>query len=223
MIPKITKILDLSQSVYHACPAWPTYACTVVDYEARHVTHGFQAERINMNTHTGTHIDAPFHFFEDGKKLEEMDLTQMQGRGIPVDLRSIGQIAIEVCHLEAHGSQLQAGDIALLYTGWAQKRGLNKEYVYDWPYLTGEAAQWLVDRGVKCVCTDGMSVGGWAEGCGVPSHQALLGNEVAVIEEVYMDEQLFEYPDWYVVALPIKLEGCGGAPTRVVAMQVEVG
>lgn len=222
MIPKIKKILDLSQSVYHACPAWPTYDCVVVDYEARHATHGFQAERINMNAHTGTHIDAPFHFYETGKFVEQMDLTKMQGRGIVVDLRGIGQMSIEVEHLEACGGALQAGDIALLYTGWGQKRAMTKEYLYEWPYLTGPAGQWLVDRGVKCVCTDAMSVGGWPEGCGAPPHESLLGGEVAIVEEVYMDDQLLEYPDWYVITLPLKLEGFGGAPARVIAMQMEV-
>ncbi|MCD8362249.1 MAG: cyclase family protein [Lachnospiraceae bacterium] len=221
MIPKVKKILDLSQPVYHNCPGWPTYIPTIVSYEARHVTHDFEAERIEMNVHTGTHTDAPYHFFKDGIKLEQLDPMRFQGRGVTFDLRGIGQMAIEAKHLEACGVGVQKGDIALLYTGWGQKRDMTKEYFYEWPFLTAEAAQWLVDRGVKCVCIDGMSVGGWPEGCGAPAHEVLLGNEVMVVEELYMDEELLEEPEWYVVALPIKLKGFSGAPTRVVAMKLE--
>lgn len=131
MIPGVKKIMDLSQPVYHGCPGWPTYQPTVVTYEARHVTHDFQAERIEMNVHTGTHVDAPYHFSPEGKMIDQMELEQFQGRGIVFDLRHIGQMAIEVRHLEACGKDLRQGDVALLFTGWAQKCGLNKEYVYQ--------------------------------------------------------------------------------------------
>lgn len=221
MIPKVKRILDLSQPVYHACPGWPTYDPTVVRYEARHVTHDFEAERIEMNVHTGTHMDAPFHFVPTGTPVDQMDLTLFQGRGIAFDLRNIGQMGIEAKHLEACNTDIGAGDIALLYTGWAQKRGLNKEYYYEWPYVTREAAQWLVEKGVRGVCIDGLSVGGWPEGCGVPAHEVLLGNEIMVAEELYMDEEIFTEKEWYVVALPIKLQGFSGAPARIIAMSFE--
>ncbi|MCI8417766.1 MAG: cyclase family protein [Lachnospiraceae bacterium] len=218
MIPKVKKMLDLSQPVYHACPGWPTYDPTIVGYEARHATHDFEAERIDLNAHTGTHMDAPYHFIETGTPVDQMDLRLFQGRGIPFDLRNIGQMGIEAKHLEACGTDIGEGDIALLYTGWAQKRGMNKEYLYAWPYVTGEAAQWLVDKGVKGVCIDGLSVGGWPEGTGRPPHEILLGHEVMITEELYMDEELLAEKEWYVIALPIKLQGGSGAPTRVVAM-----
>lgn len=221
MIPKVRRILDLSQPVYHACPAWPTYAFTNVNYEARYATHGFTAERIDMNSHTGTHMDAPYHFSDSGRPLDQLDISVFQGRAVVFDLRRIGCMDIRVEHLEPYADRLVGGDIALFYTGWAQKRAMTKEYLYEWPYVTREAAQWLVDHQVKCVCTDGMSVGGWPAGTGAPPHEVLLGHEVVIVEEVYMDEQLFEEPEWFVTVYPIKLQGFGGAPVRAVAFAFE--
>ncbi len=87
--------------------------------------------------------------------------------------------------------------------------------------MFGEAAQWLVDHQVKCVCIDGLSVGGWPEGTCVPPHDVLLSNSVVIVEELYMDEELFSEPEWFLVCYPLKLVGFGGSPVRVVAFAFE--
>jgi arylformamidase len=221
MIPKVKKILDLSQPIFHVCPAWPTYAFTNVNYEARYATHGFNAERIEMNSHTGTHLDAPFHFSDAGIPIEKMDMSLFQGRALLVDLRAINTMAISAEHLKPLDNKIKKDDIVLLYTGWAQKRGMNKAYLYEWPYMTQSAAQWMIDHQVKCVCIDGLSVGGWPEGTGAPPHEILLSHGIVIVEELYMDDQLFSESEWFVIVYPIKLEGFGGAPVRAVAFAFE--
>ena len=220
-IPKVTKILDLSQPIFHNCPAWPTYIPTVVTYEAQHITHGYLAERIDFNTHTGTHLDAPLHFFSGKPSVDQIDLFSFQGKGVVINLKEMNSRSIGAEQLEPFKAALQPGDIAILYTGWGEKRAMTKEYMYEWPYITGEGAQWLVDRGVKTICIDGMSAGGWPEGTGLPPHEVLLSNGVVIIEELYMDDALLEEEEWYICAFPLKLQGCGGAPCRVVAMKIE--
>ena len=219
-MPNVTKILDLSQPIFHNCPAWPTYLPTNVNYEAQHVTHGFLAERIDFNSHTGTHLDAPRHFFPDGKTVDQMDLFSFQGRGVVINLKDMDSPSIGAKQLEPFAGLLHQGDIALLYTGWGEKRAMTAEYMYEWPYITRDGAQWLVDHGVKTICIDGMSAGGWPECTGRPPHEGLLSNSVVIVEEVYMDDQLLEESEWYVVAFPLKLQGFGGAPCRVVAMKI---
>jgi kynurenine formamidase len=221
MIPKIRKMLDLSQDIYHLCPGWHTHRPTKLDYDAVHCYHDYTAERIEMSTHSCTHSDAPFHFLENGISIDKIDLRKFQGRGIVLDLRDIRSAVIEKRHLEKYSSRVQPGDIVLLYTGWAQKRALTKEYVREWPYLTGESAQWLVDKGIKCVGVDTMSVGGYPAGSGNAPHLCLLKNEIAIVEELYMDERLFEEDEWYIIALPLKVRDAGGAPTRVIAVTFE--
>lgn len=221
MIPKVTKILDLSQPIYHGCPGWPTYDPTIVTNEAKHAIHGYNAERVNMNTHTATHLDAPYHFFEEGTTVDNMDLFQFQGRGIVADLRNLNTMAILPEHLKAVENKVKPGDILILYTGWGLKRGFNKQYLFEWPYVTKELAEWMVQKGVKTMCIDGLSAGGWPEGTGAPPHLVLLSKGVVIIEELYMDDNILSEDEWFISAFPIKMKGCGGAPCRVVAMKVE--
>lgn len=218
----VKKVIDLSQPLFHNCPGWPTYKMVNVDYEAIYPKDGFTAERIDMNVHTGTHMDAPFHFYPDGKKVDEMAVEQFVGEAIPINLFGIEpETAIGKEHLEPYADKIKPGDIVLLCTGWSEKRGYTEDYYYKWPFLSREGAKWLVEKKVKGVGIDGLSIGGWAEGNGPPAHEELLSNEIWPLEELNLTEELFEEERWFICAVPLKLKGFGGAPVRAVAMQLE--
>ena len=157
------KFYDLSQPVYDHCPGWPTYEPTVVRYEATYEKDRFNAEQIRLNSHTGTHLDAPFHFFPDGKTIDQLDVSLFQGNAVIVDLRGIIQAkqGIDASHLEPYADKIHEGSIVLFDTGWNEKRSFDKEYTNDWPYLTGEGAEWLKVKGIKGV---GIDTRAWAAG-----------------------------------------------------------
>lgn len=117
------KYYDLSQQVYHNCVAWPTYKMADVKYEAYYSRDQFNAERIDMNVHTGTHVDAPFHFFSDGKTVDEISVDKWQGEAVLVDLRD----KVESCHgivpsdLIEYDDLIKEQSIVLLNTGWCKK------------------------------------------------------------------------------------------------------
>lgn len=216
----IEKILDLSQPLYHNCPGWPTYDMVEVKYEALYPLDGYTAERIDLNVHTGTHLDVPFHFYPEGKTIEQFPISQFVGEAVPINLFGIeAEEPISVKHLEPYREKIREGDIVLLCTGWSLKRGYSNEYYYKWPFLSKEGAEWLVERKVKGVGIDGLSIGGWAEGNGPPPHQVLLSNEIWPLEELYLTEELFEEERWFLCAFPLKLQGFGGAPVRAVAIK----
>ena len=114
-----TKFYDLSQPVYDHCPGWPTYEPTVVKYEASYDKDRFNAEQIRLNSHTGTHLDAPFHFFPDGQTVDQLDVSLFQGTAVIVDLRSVihPKEGITVAHLapyvcdETYSSKQLTGDV----------------------------------------------------------------------------------------------------------------
>jgi arylformamidase len=175
-----------------------------------------------MNVHTAAHLDAPFHFYPEGKTIEQIPVERFQGEAIPINLFGISPDSpITVQHLEPYADKIQAGSIVLLCTGWGKKRGYTKEYYNQWPYLSGEGAQWLVDRGVKGIGIDGLSIGGWGMEKAVPPHEILLANEVWPLEELHLTEELLEEEKWFVCAFPIKLKGFSGAPVRAVAIAFE--
>lgn len=214
-----SKFYDLSQPLFHNCPAWPTYKMTGVEMEAVYANDGFNAERIYMNSHTGTHLDAPYHFYPYGKTIDQIPVERFQGEAVLVDLRGkiTGKEGIRPEHLESYASLIKEDSIVLLNTGWAPKRSFSNEYYHDWPYVTAEAAEWLKARKVKGVGIDGLSVGGWYEGTGRPCHEILLAEEIWLLEEVDFPEELMENQTCYLMAFPLKCQGFSGAPVRVVA------
>lgn len=222
MIPRVKKIVDLSQPLYHSCPGWPTYEMVKVKYEALFPIDGYTAERIDLNVHTATHLDAPFHFYPEGKTIEQMPIDRFQGEAVPVDLFGIAaDTAITSKHLEPYAAKIKQGDIILLCTGWSKKRGYTKEYYNQWPYLSRDGAEWMVEKGIKGVGIDGFSIGGWGIEKAVPAHEVLLSNEIWPLEELYLTEELLEEERWFLSAFPLKLQGFGGAPVRAVAMTFE--
>ena len=213
------KYHDLTVSLYHCCPGWPTFRLTEFTYEAVHGNDGFIAERIDMYSHTGTHLDAPYHFFPNGVPIDEIPLEAFVGHAHLVDLKGIdARTAIGKKELEPQTGNVKKGDIVLMRTGWTGKRGFSPEYYHDWPYLSKEGAQLLLEKGVKGVGIDAMSMGGWYEGTGRPCHEVLLGNGVWLVEELFFPEELMAHKTCTFTAVPLKLKGFSGSPTRAFAI-----
>lgn len=212
------RFFDMSQPLYSGCPGWPTYPPTVLEAKETVAADGFNAERLALATHTGTHLDVPYHFFDDGKRLDEVAADEFQGPAVVLDLRPLqpGQ-GIGPAELEAAGALLHPGDIAILCTGWGEKRSLDRIFMYEWPYLTGEGASWLVGRGARAVAIDALSVGGWAPGTGRPCHEVLLGSGHWILEDVKIPEEVVAAGRFHLFSFPVLLQGCGGSLVRAVA------
>ncbi len=219
---KEPKLYDLTQPMYHNCPGWPDTPLMSVSWDYRCIHHGFNAETVSFNTHTGTHIDVPYHFFQDGKKLDDYPVEHYAGPCVIIDLRSAikPDTAISPQDLAPHMHRVQRGDIVLLFTGQGEKRGFNREYLYDYSYLGGPAAEVLAKAGVKGVGIDALSLGGYGSAeKGRPCHEALLPHDVFIIEELRIPPALADEKRRYFSAFPLPLAGCGGAPARAVVYE----
>ncbi len=215
---KIKKLLDLSQTFYHNNPGYLHYGLTEINYETLKAKDGYTSERITLNTHTSTHVDAPYHHFPNGKTIAQTPIESYIGSAVVIDLFDIeAHTAIGVKHLEPYADKIKEGDIILLCTGWGYKRNWTTEYVDNWPYLGVDGAQWLHDRKVKGIAIDSLSIGGPRDGEGLEQHELLLGAEIWLAEELFLPKELLEYDRWDFMFLPLKLEGCGGAPGRAIA------
>lgn len=213
------KIFDLSQNIYSSCPGWPTYQEASITHETVVGIQGYTSEIIKLNTHTATHLDAPFHFYPDMRTIDQIPLDRFMGKAVIVNLEGCPPCySITPEDLEPYGERIGRDGIVLLYTGWCRKRGYSKEYYNDWPYLSGEGAEWLLQKGVKGVGIDGMSMGGWHEGTGRPCHEVLLSHEVWLLEEMDFPEEVLRYQEVMLHCVPLKLEGCSGSPCRAYAI-----
>ena len=211
-------IYDLSQPVFTNCPQYPDQnpRPAAIRLFYMQAVQGVNKEIVEISTHTGTHCDAPYHFFDDGSTIDQIPLGTYVGPATIVDLR--GKTAgapIEPDDLRPAATSIEPGDIVLLNTGWGHKRALTPEFLREWPYLSGPGAEYLLERGVKGVGIDAVSLGGYDDPAKAnPAHQALLGAGKFIVEELYIPDAVMDGKKRLFCAAPVKLRGCGGAWTR---------
>ncbi|MCL5009262.1 MAG: cyclase family protein [Patescibacteria group bacterium] len=197
------KYVDLTQVLRAGMPVFPGDP----PVELKTATTSPQVTEVVFGTHSGTHLDAPSHFFSGGKKLSDFGVESFMGKGVLLDARGEKNIGKEILQ----GAQINAGDIVLLCTGWQEKYG-SGEYFEDHPLVSDELAKELVRLQIKMLGMD------------TPSpdkepflvHEALLQKEILILENLRKLEGLLTAKNFEIIALPLKLEA-DGAPTRVVA------
>jgi len=219
---KISEILDLTVEISHNYPGNPVLPPTRLDLTHNFASNGCRLERLDTPTHAGTHVDAPAHMLETGSTLSEVRLDQFLGWATAVDLREKGASAsITPADLEAAEGRIASCDFVILYTGWGEKLDFTKEYVFNSPWLCREGAEWLIKRGVRGVGIDHMSVSGMEEEYDIPTHEALLGAGVLIIEGMSLTPRILERDRWFLLALPLRIKDASGAPARVLALHLE--
>jgi len=199
-------------------PAYPPP--TFTQWTTREV-HGFFAESMFLMSHTGTHVDAPFHFEPKGRKLQEMPLDRFIAPGHVLDLRGLpkkGKILTRhlLASLPKAPRPIRKGDAILLRTRWWERHRGTLAYLFQNPGVTRAAANLLLDWGVGLVGIDTANIDHPDDG-GYPAHHALLAADVPVIENVANLEVLGASP-FLLLALPLNLQGTSGSPIRLVAL-----
>ncbi|MDF2724239.1 MAG: hypothetical protein K0Q59_3914 [Paenibacillus sp.] len=218
---RITRMIDLSQPLYHNCPVLPIVDPPKIDLLLIGPRDGWKLERITMSLHTGTHMDAPAHLEDFRLTLDRIPLERFQGPALWVDVshKAPGE-AILPADFVGYEERMTEESVVLVYTGWGQKRDWTKEWIYESPYISNEAAHFLAERNVKAVGIDHFSVGGTgAEN--EETHRILLGKEIVLIEGLQLDNPMLREGEWHIMALPLHIQESSGAPARVVAFQAE--
>ncbi|KAH7928648.1 putative cyclase [Leucogyrophana mollusca] len=197
-----------------ACNGHPTYSATQVSSLPEHDSN---VTALSLGSHTGTHIDAPYHFIANGSTVDRLDLQSLVGRAVVVDVR--GKKAHEKVtwgDISKCEGKMNKGMIVLICTGWSQYWG-EPNYM-DHPYLDDNAAAEMVRRGVRVIGVDTMSPDEMNVGCsdhGV--HHVVLGAGGAIAENLCNLEIVLEMDEPVVSLLPLKLDSCDGSPIRAVA------
>jgi arylformamidase len=165
---------------------------------------------LNFGAHTGTHVDAPAHFIEGGRRIDALSLDVLIGPArvirVPDDVTEIEPEFIERC-------DLRGVERVLFHTRNSQF--WNEGFRQDFTHLLPEAAQTLVDLEIKLVGTDYLSIEKFHSGHH-RTHLTLLSNEIVIVEG--LDLSVVAPGDYELICLPLKIaEGAGdGAPARAV-------
>jgi arylformamidase len=210
------RIYDLSLTVSPNMPVWPGDPAITLGRVAK-IEEGAAANvsRMELGVHTGTHVDAPYHFIKDGSTVESLSLKILIGRAYVVHLNDdIGLIMPE--HLERARIPPRTRRVLIRTRNskqWTKEyRSFDKEYVG----IDVSAADYLVKRGVKLVGVDYLSVAPYNDT--TPTHISLLKAGVVIVEGLNLSQVPKGRYNFF--CLPLKLDKADGAPARAVLMGV---
>lgn len=182
---------------------------------ARSIAAGATANisRLTMGVHTGTHIDGPLHYFEDGAGADALPLEAMVGPALVVELPDIGLGPIDGVSL-ARLSIPQGTERVILKTPNSELWS-SEEFTHDFARLDGHGAEHLLALGIRLVGIDYLSIG---DG---DAHRALLGAGIVAVEG--LDLRGIAPGAYELLCLPYRLIGTDGAPARVLLRDLEDG
>lgn len=215
-----TTLVDLTHTLKPGMPVWPTHPVfcqeVVESYDRGNIACN---HALAMSEHTGTHFDAPRHFFRGAAPIDQIGLQTFFGRMAKIDARDCAPCeAVGVDRIAAfeqeHGP-IKAGDAVFFHFGWDHFWNEPARFLSDWPGLSREAAEYLLECDVRIVGSDCLSLDCFGS-ADFPAHRLLLGADIPIGENF---ARLGEVPPFsFLITLPLPIEAGSGSPIRAVAV-----
>ena len=213
----MTKLIDLSHPLEHGQPnfAYDPKISVVPHNTVKSI--GYNITQVSFSSHQGTHLDAPFHFYDDGKTIDQIQLERFYGPATLVDLAPGSSLKaktpLTVEMFRPHAKHFRRGAKIIYRTGWSRKFG-SAEFFSDYPTLTLDAARWIASKRIGLLGMDTPTPSNeWME-----CHHILLkrGVEIVIVEGLKNLEKL--PAQFTFIGFPLNLKGRDGAPIRAVAL-----
>jgi arylformamidase len=205
-------IYDITLGISPTLPVWPGGPAIVLEQvESMDKGNHANVTRLEMSAHTGTHVDAPHHFLNNHYTVEQLPLDILIGKCFVLDLSMI-EGHVNAKFLES--SNIPEDTLRLLIkTGnSAHWQAGDKDFFPGFQGVTEDGAEWLVEKGIKLIGIDYLSVAPYKQS--VPTHTVLLKAGVIALEGINLSSVKQGNYDLY--CLPMKLVGSDGAPARVI-------
>lgn len=221
---RVVRVVDLSIPLGPGTPVYPGDPAPATRQATRLETHGYNVLALELGSHTGTHVDAPYHLLAGGDRLEDLDLGAFVGPGVVADVRGHEpRSPIAWRELEPYAERLRAGTILALRTGWSDEH-LGADRYFEHPFLDPDACSRVLELGVRTLAVDALSPdptdGGASD---LPVHRLVLGAGGVIVENL-TNLGSVGVPDPVFSFAPIRLAGdADGAPCRAIALEVEPG
>jgi len=212
------EVVDLTHSVFNGVPQYPGDPEVKFKQIRSVFKTSYNIHRIEIGSHAGTHLDAPYHVNEKGKSVDELDLRKCIGQAQVVDIsRRKCADSIKVKDLEPYSDTIQGGARLLIRTGWDRMFGKEEFFSSNSPHLSIEIGLWLVERKIWLLGLDFASPNLKSPEENLKLHRIFLNNGVVVVESLNNLEKLKKKV--YLVVLPLKLKGLDASPVRAIALQ----
>ena len=209
------KIYDISLTISPDLPVWPGDPLITLELvESMDAGAHANVSHLSTGVHIGTHVDAPHHFLNDKRTIEQLPLEILTGpcyvTQLPDGVESITAETLDGMSLPGNTTRILFGTSNSRF--WS--RG-EREFREDFVAVMEDGARWLVDHGIRLVGVDYLSVAPFGDS--VPTHTILLQAGVVVVEGLDLSAVPRGFYDLY--CLPLKLLGAEGAPARAVLIQ----
>jgi len=211
------KIIDLTLTVSDEIPTFPgSPQPSFIPWE-NVKEDGYNLELLFLSTHTGTHMDAPYHFLEKGAKIHEISLKKLVSEAVLIKSKKKGGESItkiDIQKFEKKHGKIASFSSVIFYTGW--QRNLQKKYYFTKnPGLSVSAAKYLASKKVSLVGIDSPSID-----LGTDSkfsvHQIFAKKGILIVENLANLDKI-KSSKFHLVVLPLKLKNATGSPVRAVA------
>jgi kynurenine formamidase len=216
---KIRKIVDLSHTLTADTPVYPGDPVPGFSVATTIKNEGYNLFKVVLGSQTGSHVDAPYHFSNQGATIEKMDLKCFMGNGLIIDVshkKAKEEITLE--EIRKYEKAIEKADIVLFKTNWYKKAGTDE--FYDHPFLSKAGGEYLLSKGIRTAGIDAINLDNTG-GTEFPIHD-MYSEAGGIIAEnlANLDSVDFESP--FIIFLPLKLAGCDGSPVRAAAVDFDM-
>ena len=211
------KIIDLTLTVSDKIPTFPgSPQPSFIPWE-NVKEDGYNLELLFLSTHTGTHMDAPYHFLEKGAKIHEISLKKLVSETVLIKSKKKGGESItkiDIQKFEKKHGKIASFSSVIFYTGW--QRNLQKKYYFTKnPGLSVSAAKYLASKKINLVGIDSPSID-LGKDSKFSVHQIFAKKGILIVENLANLEKI-KSSKFHLVVLPLKLKNATGSPVRAIA------
>ena len=211
------KIIDLTLTISNKIPTFPgSPQPNFIPWE-KIKDDGYNLELLFLSSHTGTHLDAPYHFLEKGSKIHEISLKKLVSNAVLIKSRKKRNETItktDIQKFEKKHGKIESFSSVVFWTGW--QRNLQKDnYFTKNPGLSVSAANYLASKKIGLVGIDSPSIDLGTD-FKFPVHQIFAKKGMLIVENLANLEKI-KSSKFYLVVLPLKLKGATGSPVRAIA------
>lgn len=203
-IHDISRLISEDMYVYKNKEEKKIKRTIVSDYTKGH----YYESRLDTDMHCGTHIDAPLHMVENGSTIDKYDLSLFIGKCKVFDLTNVKEF---IKKDDISNLDIQKDDIIIFKT----TNSFDKEYNPKFVYIEEDAASYLVEKGIKTIGIDAMSIERGKEGH--PTHKIILGANIGVIEDLALAD--IKQGHYFLSALPLNIKDSEASPIRAVLIE----
>jgi kynurenine formamidase len=210
--------LDLTLTISQSIPNFPGSPSPQFISWSNIEDDGYNLELLFLSSHTGTHIDAPFHFEKKGAKIHQIPLTRLVGNGLVIKIKKVNDQAItkkDLLEFERKNGKIKNFSSIFFFTGW-QKNLDKKFYFTNNPGLSKSATEYLVSKKINLVGIDSPSIDLGIDKS-FSTHNMFAKNNILIVENLSNLEKIPNL-EFNFIILPLKLKGATGSPVRAIAI-----